>query len=260
MMQRAFFSAFAAIFLSALLVQTAAAYPSTAWSGTSTVTGAYRPLNLDLELFDGTEALTYLDGGLLFDAVFSGTYIGDGDDYPTPVSRQAGKWGLSLGTIFDVVGDEEYVYASTEDNVITMYSTVEGLQVGELVYLGEGDYPDSLPDGDEPAVGDVFKLFSAFDGAVLQVVCHDGISPACDDFDLTLRQDYLEHLGPYADGESLAEDRVNIDCEEGDGYAPCGSVTLTASSVTAPSVPEPATLALLGLGLAGLGLSRRARA
>ena len=59
MLQRAFFSTFAVTLCSALLVQPALAIPSKATLSKATVTGVYNPLNLDLTLSDGTNALTY---------------------------------------------------------------------------------------------------------------------------------------------------------------------------------------------------------
>jgi len=282
MIQRAFYSAFAAILLSATLIQTAAAYPSTARSGTSTVTGTYRPLDLDLTLVDGTDALHYLDtGGILsFQVDLTGTFSTPvGNSYSA--SGNAGNWRLLLSETFDAG-----VTSNSDGNVIYMFSAGDGLQhqVGTLTYLGGLSVDTgSLPvDGsDTPQIGDFFELFTTrvetFTTTVLQVNCDNILT--CNSFDLALQQD-LAHIGPYIfDGvESYVLDdgtaqvyvggvlvtretsRVNEDCEDDGGYAPCGSVTLTASSVTASSVPEPATLALLGLGLAGLGLSRRTRA
>lgn len=92
MIQRAFFSAFAAILLSAMLIQTAAAYPSTAKSAATTVTGTYRPLDLDLTLLDGTGALTFTlstVSSLSFQVDFNGTFTSS-----YGASGQAGTWTL----------------------------------------------------------------------------------------------------------------------------------------------------------------------
>ena len=103
MRHKALLSAFAGLFLSAVLVHTAAAiaFPATATASRTTVTGVYNPLNLDLELSNGVDALNYssVTGSppfLSFQADYTGTFTGVG----YPASGTAGTWRVLLSTSF----------------------------------------------------------------------------------------------------------------------------------------------------------------
>ena len=265
MFVRRIFAAFAALVVSTTLIESVAAYPVTALSGKTTVTRVYRPLDLNLSLVNGTNALAYdsISGAFSFSASYNGTYTGTGPGYgSTPPSPVAGNWKLN----FQSSANDD------DESVITASSPVSGL-VGSLTYLGLGSYvADGVPYVDRPQENDVFKLYAASGSAYMEVSCQDGVA-TCLSFVVNLLQD-LKHLGPFKEGEGLFLDgafclpgqelcdrfsRVNQDCFVPDSLStpqPCGVVPADGFRASS-EVPEPASLALVGLGLFALGLGRR---
>ena len=276
------FAAFAALLVSATLVGNAQAYPTTARSGTTTVTGTYAPLDLHLKFVDGVTngvsnskfffdptSATHQTFALTaqFDGTFTSSYGASGN---------AGNWTLNLGfnpfnianstvtgfgtsaaVITPIMG--ENVKDSVSGNKITLSVTANDRPMGTLVY-GGGLSPTTgaILAEDTPHIGDMFLLFAHNSGAVLDVTVDNITNPT--NFLLQLAgNNYLRHLGPYIkvgnsdprlyalDNGSIAGtsiSRVNPDCSE-NGAIGCGSVpngSFFISSVANATQPEPTTV------------------
>lgn len=261
-------------------------YPITSRSGTTTVTGVYRPLDLHLQFDDiavanseffyvpsATPGQTFALTSQLT-GTFSSSYGASGT---------AGSWTLNLGfnafnTSNNIVDSGAILDTNVRDSndgedTITLGITAANRPVGTLVYnSGLSATSGSLPmDGsDTPVDGDMFLLYAHNAGAVFRVTVDDIANPT--NFYLALAQELL-HVGPYVsvgtnlydlddgtiDGRTLT--RLNADCEQGTGR--CGSVPVNgffASSVAgATFIPEPGSLALVGLGLVAVAWGRRSR-
>jgi len=237
MFARTFFAAIAALLVSATLVGNAFSYPLLARSGTTTVTGTYRPLDLDLDVVPGA-------GQLLYDAsrpageqygltvLLNGTFT---SSYGTPgASGNAGNWTLNLGySPFNTLNStvtgfgtptpqtspilDNRVSTTLAGDTITLRVTASDRPVGTLVY-GGGLTPavggPGLPPEDTPSIGDMFLLFAHNAGAVLVVTTVDSnpsnIGP--EDFLMQFAgNNYLEHLGPYVKVGSVESNLYALD-------------------------------------------------
>lgn len=270
----------ATMLLGATLAGNALAYPYTARSGTSTVTGTYRPLTLDLNLIESwspcEECWTYRSRvlnseGVAVTAVFTGTYTTTGDsilDGGSPISGDAGYWYYEYyyegSTDFSVVGNASaYGFDIIAGDG---YGGAFSAEFGTLTYLGGGSfagvpYEDTPQTASDTRGDDWFQYYTTLASRVLRVNSdqEDG-----SDFTLSFEQN-IKHLGPF--GSPLDPARTNTACFTGGtpsttldvngnpvNAIPCGTATLTAAAAV---VPEPTSMALVGLGLGALAIGLR---
>ncbi len=240
------FAAIAALLVSAMLMETANAFPYAARTGTTTVTGTFRPLELNLNLVEsatppGTISPLYSDlyygGGegepyLSLYALFTGTYKTTGASSPggVAITGDAGYWAYSLSIV-----DSIAAAAETGLSIINGGSSFEvmasgaGKLFGTLEYLGGGAFTiadgasGNVPYVDTPQTNDCsvrcndyFKYYTTEEAPALSITLTDFVEDegggSYSNFELSFTQD-IQHLGPF--GSPLDLSRTNTACFTG---------------------------------------------
>jgi hypothetical protein len=222
MVLRGLLAGFAAIVLGGLLAVPAEAYPTFTRSGTSTVTGTYRPLDLTLSVLESPQSyitvwpdpsdpsdvsavpeefqsLATLVGGLL-PADFSFVYVslllgGTATQQVSGIAHDAGLWRMSmlLGGVLEDDGRIMHAYAF--DNFVTGSL--------DLVSLPETPYPNKeWGDEETPLLGDRFLLYARNGCDPANIFCHVltldlGSPPTGETLTAWLVGDALTHVGPF---------------------------------------------------------------
>jgi hypothetical protein len=255
------------------LTDVAEAYPTTSRSGSTTVSGAYRPLDFNFSVVPPPGGstnfnLTEADGAytVTFSLNLVGTWTGVDYGNPAPAGN-AGDWLLNFALGGGVLAGDTITWTVPQGTSSSSY--------GALIYLGGGTgfTAPPLAESDLPAINDAFLLYAVCQTTggcpLFELVLDDldevGSPLEGQEFTLwLLADDILRIVGPF----ELVEDRYQFDSERNkitnnvactvDTVTACGSLN-RGNGPFASSIPEPGTLALFGLGLAGLGLRRRSQ-
>jgi hypothetical protein len=236
MVLRVLLAGFAAIVLSGLLAGPAEAYPTYTRSGTTTVSGTYRPVDFTLSVVESEQsyitvwpdpsdrsAVSAIPEsyqqiasfiGPLLPADFSFVYVslllqGTGEQQNSTLQFESGLWRMNmlLGGVLQEDGRTMYAYAF--DNFVTGALDLVGLPVNGY----PNGYPEALGKEETPLMNDRFLLYGRAgcdpDGSPF---CHVltldlGIPPTGEALTAWLLDEFLEdgvtragaltHVGPF---------------------------------------------------------------